>query len=378
MRCPKCGGEAGAHYAACVFTNMLQRWLGDDYPLFGPAEPGIQMMDVEVFARNAAETATLGLREQMAKMQADLDAAMEAITRPHPSPPAGHEFAEVIEEDRPGIHWPTYVKGIREQYGWSQERLAKEIGCARSLVGFWEQGMYKPGPKNARILHEIKSAAPDGPPPSRRTPAMEGMLKANAAEGSQAADVVKQILAERTEPDPDGWIPARDLLTLARIIDPELTPRLVGLGLSTLGYTEKKQLPVADGSRPMHYRGLKWKDRKTTEAPAPEPPLEEQMAQRRAAEAEAQAALPKPAKQEEKYRYDGPRPGGELYPEFRELIEPLFSVPGWSYAPTNANGGGKPRVITPEGTMYVLPNTPSDWRAVRNARAALRRLGAPL
>lgn len=73
----------------------------------------------------------------------------------------------------------------------------------------------------------------------------------------------------------------------------------------------------------------------------------------------------------------GDRPGRELYQEYRELIAPLLRQ-GWRYAKNGPNGKGKPRITSPEGRTFTLPNTPSDWRGLKNTRKELRSLGAAL
>lgn len=386
-QCPRCGGADGAHYTACVFANIFQRIVGPEYPLFGPTQtPGL---DPEVLA---ALSSIAPLREQLAAMRRDLDAAIDAITRPTPPtligggdsiPPQHREEHQApidTEQDaepppaETDTDWSTFVRQLRKQRGWTQLELSQELGCTHPLVGFWERGKYKPGPTYQAKLRDLQA----GLTTKRR---LDNMRVANDAKADKAATTLRQAIENDMQPAPDKWMPSTTLLESAQKIDPNMTMRHVGMAMRVLGFTEKRQIRIdEERGAPVHYRGLAPKEDTPTPAPEPERErsLEEQMAERRAAETAAKAELPQPTPVKERYRYDGPRPGGELYQEYRDLLEPLWSVPGWSYAPNNPNGGGKPRVTNPEGTQYVLPNTPSDVRAIKNTRAALRRLGAPI
>jgi DNA-binding transcriptional regulator YiaG len=50
---------------------------------------------------------------------------------------------------------PTELKQLRALLGWSQARLAHELGVSRNTVARWELGMYKvPGPV-ARLIRML-------------------------------------------------------------------------------------------------------------------------------------------------------------------------------------------------------------------------------
>lgn len=315
--CPRCGGAEGAHFAGCVLQNLLQRWLGPEYPLWPPAA-AVETADWDA-RDNVAD-----LRLQIQAIRKDLDAAMEVITHPAPEPA-------------------------------SKDPLSDESALSTFEGEFVDSEVLEPDASPPVV--------PAGP-----VSRSEHTKRINDDIRERARPTVERVIAEQMVEDPKGWVNGQDVYEAARKIDPDITQRAVGMILTESH--EKQQRPIADGSKPAHYRGLAWK---------PEPTVKEQMEKRRQAEIAANLTSPPPKpKAKERYRYDGPRPGQEISAEYRGLLEPLWEIPGWSYAPSNPNGGGKPRVTTPAGTSYVIPNTPSDFRAIKNTRAALRRLGAPL
>lgn len=339
-RCPRCGGQDGAHYVACTLQNAIQRWLGPDYPLFPPdtasAAEALQITaltsQVGVMKADLEETvqAVLLAMRQNEEMRRDLDAAIDAITKPQPPP----------QDDT--------------------DLTADDIG------EMLDRG--EPVEVNAQ-----PNGRPKGQPPDVMARAREVARNQADAQRERAEPIIRRVLELTTDHDKDGWIPGPELYEAVKAADPTVTPRVFGMVMTRIGHG-KKQMKVPDGSMPVHYRGYRWKE----VTPRKEPSLSEQMEQRRAAEEAAKAEMPPQPEPKERYRYDGPRPGKEIPPEYKELLEPLWEEPGWSYAPRNENGGGKPRVRNPEGTQYVLSNTPSDVRGIRNVRAALRRLGAKI
>lgn len=327
--CPRCRGMGGAHYAGCLLQNLIERWLGPDYPLSGPSPVAQTQLEYDEIEQHV-ERATQPLIDQIAAMRAELDAALEAITRPDPTPSGWEEAlaaaaAEKVDEPEP-----------------------------------------EPEPAEQPADGEPTTRSEE----DRRKAASDRFKKYDAELRDRALPIVRRVIEERTVPDPDGWLPGYEFAAVVKQYNPDINHRAVGIALGELGYA-KRQIRQSNGVAPLHYRGLKWKPE------GQEPPLEEQMEKRRQAETAAKAEDPKPERKE-RYRYSGQRPGQEISAEYRRMLEPLWSIPGWSYAPHNANGGGKPRVTSPAGTSYVIPNTPSDVRAVKNTRAALRRLGAPL
>lgn len=47
------------------------------------------------------------------------------------------------------------VRGIREKTGWTQEKLAQEVGVSFSTVNNWERGKRNPQPFLLRRLMEL-------------------------------------------------------------------------------------------------------------------------------------------------------------------------------------------------------------------------------
>lgn len=57
------------------------------------------------------------------------------------------------------------VRSLRTKLGWSQERLARELGVSFSTISRWEHGEGEPSPMAERLLQElIRRAAPAGWP----------------------------------------------------------------------------------------------------------------------------------------------------------------------------------------------------------------------
>lgn len=57
------------------------------------------------------------------------------------------------------------IKQIRKRLGWSQERLARELGLSFSTISRWERGESKPSPATQHLLNElVRSALPKSKP----------------------------------------------------------------------------------------------------------------------------------------------------------------------------------------------------------------------
>lgn len=60
------------------------------------------------------------------------------------------------------------IKQIRKQLGWSQERLARELGLSFSTISRWERGESHPSPAAQRLLNDlVRSALPKTKPADR-------------------------------------------------------------------------------------------------------------------------------------------------------------------------------------------------------------------
>ena len=92
------------------------------------------------------------------------DVAIEAAT-PEPEP------APVLD----GTDWAAFVKELRAARGWNQGDLATQVGCARSLVGMWENGRYKPGPELAAKLRGLATQVPEPEAPPAAEPASSSL-----------------------------------------------------------------------------------------------------------------------------------------------------------------------------------------------------------
>jgi transcriptional regulator with XRE-family HTH domain len=55
---------------------------------------------------------------------------------------------------------PELVRKIRHQRGWSQERLAHEMGISFTTVSSWERGKRIPQPYLMRKLDELAGEVP--------------------------------------------------------------------------------------------------------------------------------------------------------------------------------------------------------------------------
>ncbi len=61
------------------------------------------------------------------------------------------------------IHIPTFVKGLRQRLGLTQEQFAHYLGVAFSTVNQWENGRRRPQPFLLKRLLEMEAASAPGP-----------------------------------------------------------------------------------------------------------------------------------------------------------------------------------------------------------------------
>ncbi|NGZ99121.1 MAG: transcriptional regulator [Nitrospira sp. WS110] len=50
---------------------------------------------------------------------------------------------------------PTHLKSLRAALGWSQAKLAQELGVRTNTVARWEQGVHPISPLVARLLQTL-------------------------------------------------------------------------------------------------------------------------------------------------------------------------------------------------------------------------------
>lgn len=381
-KCPRCGGADGAHYTECVVGRLFERLLGDGYPWKAPIAPvtSIDQVSDELISEigqkysagaidhaRALQERITKLQTERDQLQAELDEALEHVTRP--DPPDHPQRGDVISEAQ---------QLIDDTDGETAASIGEALDTG-TPVDTPTPPVTEPAPTKVGRGHQYPIDSPQSrtKPETVRTEAATAKYVAAhlvPAEGSRKDEKGFSWPAYVTAPELlagyERWAQAND-----EPINRGVT-RFLGAAASRLA-PKKKQGPRHGNSKPISYFGVKLLDASTPEST--EPPLEEQMAQRRTAEAAAQEKLGEPAETtKERYRYTGPRPGQEIPKDYREMLEPLWETPGWGYAPRNSNGGGKPRIILPTGAGYTLANTPSDRRGVLNMRAQLRRLGAPI
>lgn len=353
-KCPRCGGADGAHYTECVVGRLFERLLGDGYPWKAPITPVASTEKLEVKLsqaweeRDALQQTVETLRDQRDRLEKELHEALEAATNPQLAipEPAAPKPAAVIEREQSGEPPAPEPAPVPAEIA----RL-KEVAVQR-------KGRTKGGnqpPVKPVVVQTAEATARY----------VEAHLVADT--GTRKDEKGSEWPAYVTSPELvagyEKWAKANN-----EPVNPGAV-RALGQAAGKKSLI-KKQGPRHGDSKPTVYLYCKLLDT--------DPPLEEQMAKRRAAEKAAGETLGEDRETPKtRYRYTGPRPGNEIPKDYRDLLEPLWEIPGWAYAPRNNNGGGKPRLTSPDGTGYSLANTPSDRRAILNVKAQLRRLGAP-
>lgn len=61
---------------------------------------------------------------------------------------------------------PTHLKTLRASLGWSQQRLAEELGVQRNTVNRWEMGINPIPPMAQRLLAALSKPHPTAKPPA--------------------------------------------------------------------------------------------------------------------------------------------------------------------------------------------------------------------
>lgn len=393
-RCPTCSGQDGAHYFACTVAAFLSRFMPEGYPMSAPAPLPPEMVPP-----------TANEREKL--LAHARDAGIRAAD------PSGYIRRRL---DRAGITWEQMIEDIGEGTSF-EERLDY---AAVKLAEF----------QGAELAARIAQAAGPGvtvtatPASPAEVQAFDTVVEAFAgaslldeARASVALDRDQtHVVGEPTPPAPkttassvgdelraatelfvsEFIVPAepRDYVTSPQLADayrawrptidaPEANPmrevRALGVAMRGLGYRGRQdhRISGADGkSRPQCYFGVQLKPSE----PARSEPEPEAKAETPADYTTRIREIAQKARHASAVVIDkGDRPGRELVDDtIREYARVLVKEQGWTYYKNNANSGGKPRIINPEGKSLTLPNTPSDFRASKNTRAQLRRMGANL
>lgn len=221
--------------------------------------------------------------------------------------------------------------------------------------------------------------SPPAEVPARIEPTVPAPRRRVASDKECAADL---FLADRVQRDAGGRVTVPELLAAYDawrpvIGAPPAGARTIGTAMSRAGYTDKEVVRKPDahrygGIRPTIYLGVRLRQ-DFPEAPAPEV---EEAGPRCYCDDEgvhcAQHARPEVRPD----RYTGPRAGGEVSREYRVAINAWLAEwgpRGFSYAKHNVNRQGKPRILGPAGGAFILANTPSDVRGLRNTMSDLGR-----
>lgn len=359
--CPTCTGRDGAHYLGCMPNRLMEAVLAPVlHRLFGG--------DYEWMPHHTGADDFLLSLEQMRRGEGTVLVEKPQVVEP----PAGAAKPAPLD--------PAAVQRATETVTTITQVAADEFTRIRNE---------KPEPVDIEPKPEGATAAGRSARRRRESDADAAKRKTNE-ERDAALDL---FIAEHVTPvDGKVFVESPQLTaayeqwrTLHMPDAPALsTPMQVGFAMTRAGYTNRKQAQRTthpNAPRPMLYWGIALKpvDGRETEAPTePAPatrPNEEQVAEIRQLMNEAKAAAgPRVIRP----TYDGDLPGRELKStEYRKLVTKIIDAnPGWVYRRNNGNRSGKPRLISPGGRAFTLPNTPSDHRGLLNTRTELRRLGA--
>ncbi len=222
-------------------------------------------------------------------------------------------------------------------------------------------------------------------------------------------DAVRRFMADRTcladltmgERFADLYTEYRRWRVATQDWNEMLTPRTFSLTVARLGIP-RAQVRTESGAQPMTYFGVQLLrpevlltqlgqllTQPQPVAPAAEPKRRDHnngwhkpiTGQHRALDVEEACLLdvkPSAPRARDLTPTDDHQPGREIPLEWRKQIVTPVRRQGWRYLKHSGSGRGKPRLVSPDGHAYFLGKTPSDWRALHNARAALRNLGAAL
>jgi hypothetical protein len=354
MKCARCSGEGGAHFAFCFLAQAWERFMGPGYPWSAPAEP--EPLDV---------TCVHGV------------SLLEPCGDCYPAGSWGDGEFERPESPvgLPGD--PPDPGGVIEDFLVGSGHVASDaqwMPHAEAVThlpeGYYDRLLPEPEPEPEPEQQPETDLAPrKGWAKGKPNPE----VRARRAKERQAVeDAVVQFLYDETETVP-GYAVRLDA-TVARFNEwAKASGRPGSAGqqfreiVEEVGLTVKTGRPTGwvggnrSGRTPVCIYGIKLKGAAEPAEPKPDTPV----------------VITKAPKSSAKHPLIGAKPGMELPKEWREMIEPLITEQGWEYRPSNGSGRGKPRLIAPDGKLITLANTPSR-RALVNARGYLRQHGAQL
>ncbi len=102
------------------------------------------------------------------------------------------------------VEWtPAKIRALRSERGWTQARLADELGASTRAVNGWENTGPRPAPWLAARLDQL-AAAPAGTEPVRRVDPIRGLGNAELTERllelqAELAVVTNEVLRRHTE-----------------------------------------------------------------------------------------------------------------------------------------------------------------------------------
>lgn len=339
--------------------------------------------------------------------QADDEPEVELPTRPltavpriepeapvEPVEPGGGELHNRLSLDERGR-----LRAALDAAGWSQGALARHLGLTSSHISGIITGSRKsartvervmawvaevepaPAPEVVEPEPEVVEPADDEYPTSQdlengRPPVVEKPASRTGKVPPAEVDRIVEWLAEAVEPAVGEHVFSHQLVdryneVREKPLHAVAAGRFLGAVLTELGYrkADRDYLDPARGrTKRVAYLDLRLRpaDKADDDAEGAPPPA--WLVERH----------PSEDKHLDKATYEGKWPGAEIPSDFRnKVIVPVLKAgKGWRYYPCNPNGRGKPRLVSPDGETFTLPNTPSDWRGLRNTAASLKRLGA--
>lgn len=373
-KCERCTGERGAHFAFCFVAQAWERFMGPNYPWSAPAEPTWPLPP-------EPDWDWLAEVDDRAALRADIKEAMEnagagpTITdeqrEADPPNPEGvmEDFlvgAGAVQSD---AEWmPHGAESVRtdlpDDY---YDRATESSGGRDSSADPFDQFQINVVTPSVP-LRDDDPVHIDEPEKPKRVVDHTGIDRWHKQQRELREDAAVQFVYDTMNLVPGGRIPFNEVY--GRYSDwrrehdripmdkQNLRRLLTEIGLDI----EPGRMPGGrrHGKAPLLVHGVVLKSDEP-EMPEPKPDTPVKVKATRV-----------------KHPVIGERPGKEMPKEWRDLIEPLITEQGWAYYPRNNSGRGKPRVISPTGKTVSLASTPSDVRAVLNAKATLKQNGAVL